>query len=333
MREPALLVAKAGLRPRCWRRRPRSTGRSPARAWRGRARARACRWSASAISRSAAQARRRPRWRLLPILKAAGCRPAFLTRGYGGRLAGPVRSIRQRIARRTSATSRCCWRASADAVVARDRVAGARCIEARGADVIVMDDGFQNPALDKTCRLWWSTPAGASATAGCFRPGRCARRSTPSSNTRTRSWRSAQGAARRWPDRGRPCDRHSGPARPAGARSGGGRGAAGPAGAGLCGDRRSGQVFRTLADAGIAVRERRAFPDHHRYRRDEALDLLAAGARGLDRSVTTEKDHGAAARRARSRRARRRGEAVSGGERNTDDAAAFRRSGAGGVCG
>jgi tetraacyldisaccharide 4'-kinase len=52
-----------------------------------------------------------------------------------------------------------------------------------------------------------------------------------------------------------------------------------------------GKFFATLVESGIDVRARRAFPDHHLYRRAEAQDLLdAASAAGLV-PVTTEKDH------------------------------------------
>ncbi len=86
-------------------------------------------------------------------LIAFGHQPAILTRGYGGTQHGPH------------------WVASSDSasavgdepllharlapvMVARDRVAGARAIEADPrVDVIVMDDGLQNPSLAKSLTI------------------------------------------------------------------------------------------------------------------------------------------------------------------------------------
>lgn len=73
-----------------------------------------------------------------------GCKIAFLTRGYGGKLAGPVLADP-------------CWHTAADVgdeplllasvartIVSRDRAQGAVLADRNKIDTIVMDDGFQN---------------------------------------------------------------------------------------------------------------------------------------------------------------------------------------------
>ncbi|KAI94658.1 tetraacyldisaccharide 4'-kinase [Rhodomicrobium udaipurense JA643] len=58
----------------------------------------------------------------------------------------------------------------------------------------------------------------------------------------------------------------------------------------FCGIGRPGKFFDTLSGAGVAVAEARAFPDHHPFTEADARGLLA-GARALGaRLVTTEKD-------------------------------------------
>ena len=113
---PRLLGARApeprGARARA--RSARSTAWRRRGAWRGPARASTPPSSASAISSSAAPARRRPRSPWRACCRAAGERVAFLSRGYGGRRARGTDAGRRRdrTARARSATSRCCWRAS-----------------------------------------------------------------------------------------------------------------------------------------------------------------------------------------------------------------------------
>ena len=86
-------------------------------------------------------------------LIALGHAPHFLSRGYGGRLEGPVSVQPERHAAADVGDEPLLLAAVAPTVVSADRVAGARFAERSGAEMIVMDDGYQNPALARDCAV------------------------------------------------------------------------------------------------------------------------------------------------------------------------------------
>ncbi|TNE41220.1 MAG: tetraacyldisaccharide 4'-kinase [Alphaproteobacteria bacterium] len=87
---------------------------------------------------------------LAPILKDLGFKPAFLTRGYGGQTLGPHIVDLVSDSAELVGDEPLLLAEVAPTVVATDRVAGAKAAIREGADLIIMDDGFQNPSLAKT---------------------------------------------------------------------------------------------------------------------------------------------------------------------------------------
>jgi len=82
-------------------------------------------------------------------LKARGLRVAFLSRGYGADVPGAMVVDAVEDAAADVGDEPLMLAQHAMTVVSPDRPAGARLAVSRGAQVIVMDDGFQNPGLTK----------------------------------------------------------------------------------------------------------------------------------------------------------------------------------------
>ncbi len=87
---------------------------------------------------------------LLIRLQRRGVVAHGLLRGYGGRLKGPVRVDPCRHTAYDVGDEALLLAAIAPTWVSADRAAGAREAVAQGAGAIVMDDGLQNPTLEKT---------------------------------------------------------------------------------------------------------------------------------------------------------------------------------------
>lgn len=226
------------------------------------------------------------------LLRDLGRHPAFLSRGYGGRLPGPV----------VVDPARHDWRAVGDeplllarhapTIVARDRVAGAGlCFAAgadvRGADVIVMDDGLQNPSLSKDLAL-------AVVDAGAGRGNGLPFPAGPLRAPLARHWPHVaglvligdgvpgDGVASEAEARGLPV--HRARLVPDAAAVAGRRVLA------FAGIGRPQKFLASLSEAGAEIVAARAFPDHHPFRPAELAQLAAeAEARGAV-LVTTEKD-------------------------------------------
>ncbi len=210
-----------------------------------------------------------------------------LSRGYGGRIAGPLRVSPDMHAREVG-DEPLLHAQDGPAWIARDRLAGARAAIAAGARAIIMDDGFQNPTLVKSLSLV-VVDAGAGVGNGAVFPAGPLRERLADALARAdaivflrNSAEAPAPAAPPW------LEGYSRPVLHAHIA------ARGPAPEGplvaFAGIARPDKFFDSLLGAGAELADAVPYDDHHPFN-DSDLDWLARlAADRRARLVTTEKD-------------------------------------------
>ncbi len=219
-------------------------------------------------------------------LGARGLAVHFLSRGHGGTIAGPHRVDPARDPARMVGDEPLLLAGLAPTWIGADRAASARAAIAAGAEVLVMDDGLQNPALVKTASLLVIDGArgfgnGRVLPAGPLRePAEVA---AARATAAVLIGEDATGALARLPS-GLPVLRATLVADAAA------RALAGVRVLAFAGIAFPEKFYATLEQAGAVLAARHGFPDHHRFRARELAGLEAAAARLGARPVTTPKD-------------------------------------------
>lgn len=222
------------------------------------------------------------------LLRARHHAPQVLSRGYGGSLAGPL--VVNPVAHDALAVGDepLIIARHVPVVVSRDRIAGAALAAARGASVIVMDDGLQNPALAKTVTFAVVDAAtgfgnGLCVPAGPLRAPLAAQ--LPHVDAFILVGHGAAQASVMHIAGDRPV--FSGQLVPDADVAKSLRGQRVLAFAGIG---RPEKFFATLAAIGAKVVDKAAFADHRPYSAADLVDLAVRAQAGDARLVTTEKD-------------------------------------------
>lgn len=225
---------------------------------------------------------------LAQMLRDSGEAPCFLTRGYGGSNTRPRLVNAENDAASVVGDEALLLARVAPTVVARNRVIGAAFAKAKGASVVVMDDGLQNASLAKDLTIavidgrrgignGCVFPAGPLRAPLAAQLARCNALLVIGDDEHAHDVVAQAGAlpvlhGRLTPDatavtalRGRKVLAFAGIGDPE-------------------------KFFITVEQAGIGIGARRAFADHHRFSAEEAAELvMAAEHEGLT-LLTTEKD-------------------------------------------
>lgn len=227
---------------------------------------------------------------LADILRELGEMPVVLSRGYGGKRRGPVMVDPSSHTAAEVGDEPLMLASHVPVVVARERLDGVALAKSRRASVILMDDGFQNPALVKDAALIVIDSERGIGN-GCVFPAGPLRAPLPAQIARTDALvvigegHAARDVAAAVAAPGKPVlAAYFQPDPAVAARL---RRQRVLAFAGI-GD--PDRFFRTLRASGIEVVQQKAFADHHLFSAPE-IELLAASAKREGLSlVTTEKD-------------------------------------------
>ena len=229
-----------------------------------------------------------------PVAIALGVRLAnmgrrihFLCRGYGGRARGPLAVDRRHHDHRVVGDEALLFAEHAPTWVARDRSAGADAAANAGAEVIVLDDGLQNPHLVKDLSLV-VVDGGTGFGNGRLIPAGPLRERVPAGLERAQAMilmgNDAHGATRSAIEAGLPVIRAA--LSPTEESSG----LRGQAVLPFAGIGNPGKFFAMLIEMGCRVVARHGFPDHHRYHPDEIMKMVEEAQAKNALLVTTEKD-------------------------------------------
>jgi tetraacyldisaccharide 4'-kinase len=227
---------------------------------------------------------------LVKLLRDLGETPVVLSRGYGGRLRGPVMVDPDRHLAADVGDEPLMLSTTVAVAVARERIDGLALARSQGATAIVMDDGFQNPAIAKDAALIVIDARRGLGNA-CVFPAGPLRAPLLPQILRTDALivigegGAAESVAAAVAAQDKPVLTAHLKAEDVSLASLRGKRVLAFAGIGD-----PARFFRTLRANGVEVVGERAFADHHRFSQDEIEQLAAEAKRNALSLVTTEKD-------------------------------------------
>lgn len=224
---------------------------------------------------------------LIDMVKKDGFNPAVLTRGYGGVAIGPEQVDLNRHTAEDVGDEALLLAQAAPTIVSANRVEGAQAAAELGADLIIMDDGYQNPSLVKDVSLLVVDGDAAFGNGRVFPQGPL--RERPEEGCARADAIIVMGGSKKFRLNGACRSRPTFRARlvPNGASLKALKGRSYLAFAGIGRPRK---FFETARAAGLDVRKTRTYPDHHPLDEDTLSDLEKLAAPDELALLTTAKD-------------------------------------------